>query len=48
MGLFQHVLEDIMHSPPVVGYEAHKQQAIESILANQVIWDIQNSKGNFG
>ena len=37
-----------MHSPLVVGYEAHKQRAIESVLANQVIWDIQNSKGNFG
>jgi hypothetical protein len=48
MGLPQCVLEDVMHSPPVIGYEAHKQRAIESILANQVIWDIQNSKGNFG
>jgi hypothetical protein len=48
MGLPQQVLEDVMHSPPVVRYEAHKQQAIESVLANQVIWDIQNSKGNFG
>jgi hypothetical protein len=48
MGLPQCVLEDVMHSPLVVGYEAHKQRAIESVLANQVIWDIQNSKGNFG
>jgi hypothetical protein len=47
MGLPQRVLEDVMHSPPVVGYEAHKQWAIESVLTNQVIWDIQNSKGNF-
>jgi hypothetical protein len=48
MGLPQRVLEDVMRSPPVHGYEAHKQQAIESVLANRVIWDIQNSKGNFG
>jgi hypothetical protein len=48
MGLPQQVLEDVMHSPPVVGYDAHKQQAIESVLANRVIWDIQNSKSNFG
>jgi hypothetical protein len=48
MGLPQHVLEDMMCSPPVTGYKAHKQQAIESVLANRVIWDIQNSKGNFG
>jgi hypothetical protein len=37
-----------MRSPPIHGYEAHKQRAIESVLANRVIWDIQNSKGNFG
>jgi hypothetical protein len=48
MGLPQCVLEDVMRSPPVIGYEAHKQRAIESVLANQVIWDIQNLKGNFG
>jgi hypothetical protein len=48
MGLPQRVLEDVMRSPPVHGYEAHKQRAIESVLANRVIWDIQNSKGNFG
>jgi hypothetical protein len=36
-----------MCSPSVVGYKAHKQRAIESVLANRVIWDIQNSKGNF-
>jgi hypothetical protein len=48
MGLPQRVLEDVMRSPPVHGYEAHKQWAIESVLANRVIWDIQNSKGNFG
>jgi hypothetical protein len=47
MGLPQHVLEDVMCSPPVTGYKAHKQRAIESVLANRVIWDIQNSKGNF-
>jgi hypothetical protein len=48
MGLPQRVLEDVMRSPPVHRYEAHKQRAIESVLANRVIWDIQNSKGNFG
>jgi hypothetical protein len=48
MGLPQWVLEDVMHSPPVVGYNAYKQQAIKSVLANQVIWDIQNSKSNHG
>jgi hypothetical protein len=48
MGLPQHILEDVMRSPPIHGYEAHKQRAIESVLANRVIWDIQNSKGNFG
>jgi hypothetical protein len=48
MSLPQRILEDVMCSPPVKGYEAHKQRAIESVLANQVIWDIQNSKGNFG
>jgi hypothetical protein len=48
MGLPQRILEDMMRSPPVTGYEAHKQRAIESVLANWVIWDIQNSKGNFG
>jgi hypothetical protein len=47
MGLPQRVLEDVMRSPPIHGYEAHKQRAIESVLANRVIWDIQNSKGNF-
>jgi hypothetical protein len=48
MGLLQCVLKDVMCSPPVIGYEAHKQRVIESVLANRVIWDIQNSKGNFG
>jgi hypothetical protein len=48
MGLPQQVLEDIMCSPPVIEYDAHKQQAIESVLANRVIWDIQNSQLNFG